>query len=100
VSNGAGPYMNRGSILRPLQQLRQLGDSSQLSAALHQRGPIGRYPPSWLILEIDVSNSHPIVVFRDEAGVVRLFGRPRRREAAVPFWAFMPQMGASLGPSS
>jgi hypothetical protein len=70
------------SILRPLQQLWQLGDIGRYPPRLIACEQVRRRPPSGLGLEIHVSQRLTIVVADDEATAVVFLDVPRRWEAA------------------
>jgi hypothetical protein len=70
------------SILRPLQQLWQLGDIGRYLPRLIACEQVRRRPPSGLGLEIHVSQRLTIVVADDEATAVVFLDVPRRWEAA------------------
>ena len=70
------------SILRPLQQLWQLGDIGRYPPRLIACEQVRRRPPSGLGLEIHVSQRLTIVVADDEETAVVFLDVPRRWEAA------------------
>ena len=59
-----------------------LGEVYRHAAGLVAGEQLGRRAPSGLVLEIEVAERLSILVTDDEAGVVLLFDRPGRREAA------------------
>jgi hypothetical protein len=66
---------------RLAQQLWQLGDIGGDAPGLVAGEQLGRRSTTRLLLEIHVGERLPVGVADDETGV-RLFGDPRRREAA------------------
>jgi hypothetical protein len=65
------------------QQILQLGEDRRYPPRLVLGEQLGGRAASRLPLEIDVSERLPVGVADDEAGVVHLVERPRRREAAA-----------------
>jgi hypothetical protein len=72
----------RSSVLRPTQQLRQLGDVGGDPPGFIAGHKIGRRSPARLLLVLDIRERVAVLVLHDEAGIVVVFDYPGWREAA------------------
>ena len=70
--------------MRPLQQLRQLGDVGGDAPRLVAGEEVGGSAPAGLLLEIDVGERLPVGVADDEAGVRLLDGPGRQLALKAP----------------
>jgi len=64
------------------QQLRQLGEVRRHATGLVACQQVRRRTSARLILEVEIAERLPAGVLDDEARIVVLVDRPRRREAA------------------
>jgi hypothetical protein len=71
-----------GPVFLPLKQLRQLGEVRRHAAGLVLGEQLRRRATPQFLLEIEIPERLPGGVPHDEARIVVLLDRPRRREAA------------------
>ena len=64
------------------QQVKQLGEVNRQSPRLVLGPQIGGRAPAGLILELEIGKLQSVLVTDDEADIVHLVDRPRRRETA------------------
>src|ERR1700691_2175850 len=74
------PLIPRADI--PIRFAQQSGSFASYPPGFVTSEQFGRCPSSGFIFEIDIREGLPVVIAHDEAGVVLLIERPRRREAA------------------